>query len=315
MRNGRFKKAHIPQETLKNIGENVFSKINPYFQQYDQGIISAPEVSLIYLMAYLTELHPKTFLGSKINQIKSQGDFFDQIPWIQNQSLKAYSFQSFLNSFSLRGVPLSVNQTLLKWHEGLYPLEILDYVPYPDELFHFQKSGKRVLTLFRTKKQLSEYILEERDPFSFAVHDLEHAHEFFARPNVYLGQIGFYHLIEPFLSNSIVKQARKNNEQFKYEFEYAIADMNAYCVHLLKYFASAFHQLEQTETQYQGLFLDLILSIKPSIEIKNLIIKIYNQEKISDNETIILERFIHDQNHFQSSDSLNFSLDRSNSIT
>lgn len=302
MRKGRFKKAHISREQLLVLGPKIKEKMNPLFKSYETGQLDPAQLTLIYILAFITELYPKTFLGSKIKSDfkTSEGDFFKLIPWIKHPQLRNISFEQFLSSYTLRGIPSSINQTLIKWNKGEYPLILFFNVPLPDEVFKIQYQGKRIVTLFNGIEQLSKYVLNERDPLSFAIHDLEHAHEFFSREHVYQGQLSFYEFILPFMSNLKVLEARSTDQQFKDEFEYAISDMNAYCVHLLKYFIESFKELEKRNPQYRHLFFE-VTSKNLSSEALNIIEKIYRNEKICDNETIVLEKFIHDQKNSNSS--------------
>jgi hypothetical protein len=135
-----------------------------------------------------------------------------------------------LMSYCLKGVPLAASRSIVMWAMGYYPLQLLDYVPTPEELLRQQVKGKRIVSLVTTSIEMAK---ANRPPFEFLVHDLIHADRFYRNDIVALGQIGFFRWIEK-LHSARVFEPMLNSEIFCKEFYYTISDMNAYCVHMLK---------------------------------------------------------------------------------
>jgi hypothetical protein len=133
--------------------------------------------------------------------------------------------------FALKSTPETVNRALLSWSYGSYPLNLLFHVPQPGEVLAQQKEGRRCVTVLT--KNLDRYVLGERDPLSFTMHDLIHADHFYHDNHCYEGQLSLYWFLDAFLSSGRFDELL-GNEDFRSELEYLISDMNAYAIHSLK---------------------------------------------------------------------------------
>ena len=82
--------------------------------------------------------------------------------------------------------------------------------------------------------------MNERDAFSFLLHDLVHAYKMFNNHILLKGQIGFCKAIMKILENQqgkeLINDLIKSDESFEENFNYLISDMNSHTKHLFYYF-------------------------------------------------------------------------------
>jgi hypothetical protein len=131
----------------------------------------------------------------------------------------------------LPGFSNHVSITIAKFNE--WKLQVFDHIPTPLEILKWQQAGERCITLLTGFSDLSEGLYDNKDPFKFALHDIEHAYHFFKSKDLQKGQIGFYKTIDKILP----KISEKNilaDEDFSKDLNYLISDMNSHCVHLTK---------------------------------------------------------------------------------
>jgi len=145
----------------------------------------------------------------------------------------------FLQHNRFRGIPDSARQALLQWLGQKYPLTLLFHIPTVDEVFTLQKQGGRCVTFFLNSNDICK-LHHERDVISFIIHDLIHAHEFYADPKRAIQQIGFYHWLDNISQNTKIQVLLKQSGGFQERWEYVLSDMNSYCGHLLKTLHAAF---------------------------------------------------------------------------
>ena len=232
-RAGRFKKKLVSESELHAEAPFIQAKVTPF-----QNLLSGSHFVAAYILTYLSHRYPGNWLGSKKNSLKVPGVAWRDLPFkFEPNILKRLEGIETLNeifaNFALKSTPEPVNRAVLEWSAGRYGLELMFRIPYPSEVLQQQKMGRRCVTAI-VDQRLSTYILGERDALSFIMHDLIHADHFYYHQEVYLGQLGFYGLLDKTFSYFDL-----SNEEFAREFEYLIADMNAYAVHLLKCFKSA----------------------------------------------------------------------------
>ena len=146
---------------------------------------------------------------------------------------QADTVSGLLSRIRFRGIPDSARWALIHWLQGRYPLVLLFHVPVADEVFSLQKRGERCVTLFTRADELTAWH-QDRDAISFTVHDLIHAHEFYANPQRAGQQIGFYHWLEEIGECHALRELRRASPGFGEKWEYVRSDMNSYCGHLLK---------------------------------------------------------------------------------
>jgi len=128
-------------------------------------------------------------------------------------------------------------------------------IPTPLEVLEQQKVGRRCVTLFTEKKRLEKFVLGDRDPLSFTMHDLIHADHFY-HSSCFQGQLGFYGLLDFCLKQNHFEKHLQIDE-FAHELDYLISDMNAYAVHLMKCLKAAldhYHELKDFFPTWLGHF-------------------------------------------------------------
>ena len=196
----------------------------------------------LYLLLFLRLKHPKNWLQrkSKISGICHLLPFINFIPsefhlsaW-EKEKLKDVTLEDLFLNFHLKSFPASINRTMLAWIYNEWSIALFFHVPKPQELLAIQAAGQRCITLITTEKKIDTFILNNRDPLSFALHDIMHADQFFNTKETIKGQIGFYKYCLPLYDHSSVKEKILINKDFKQDFEYSTSDMNAYVIHLFK---------------------------------------------------------------------------------
>jgi hypothetical protein len=237
-RAGRFKKKLVSENELLLEAPIIRARLAPFQELYLSAKLTQAEFTAAYILIYLSYRFPKTWLGSAQKKTKVEGLPWRSLPFHFEQNIlkrldETVSLMEIFARFSLKSTPLAVNRSILEWHKGHYALELMFRIPRPHEVLQQQKFGRRCVTTV-TDERISKYILGERDSLSFTMHDLIHADHFFFHNDSYEGQLGFYGLLD-----RTIGYFNLSNESFADEFEYVIADMNAYPIHLMKCLKSA----------------------------------------------------------------------------
>lgn len=237
-RAGRFKKKLVSEEELLKEAPEIIVKLTPFQDLLSSSKISEAEFVACYILIFLSYRFPGSWLGSKIGRRKIQGKAWRDLPFnfepnIQRRLDEAQTLQDIFENYSLKSTPQAVNRAIVKWSDQNYKLELMFRIPKPNEVLVQQKQGRRCVTAL-VDQRISKYILGERDALSFTMHDLIHADHFYHNNLCYEGQLGFYGLLDKTISYFDL-----SNGPFSHEFEYVIADMNAYAVHLMKCLKSA----------------------------------------------------------------------------
>lgn len=133
-----------------------------------------------------------------------------------------------------RGLPGAIKETINHWQIGDWKLVLTERVPTVEQMLDIQLERSRYVSMIFD----FEFNHEGRDIFSFFLHDLMHAHHFFNHPEKMKGELGFYFLMKQALNQKVLETAMQD-PVFQTEFEYLISDMNAYCIHQLKYLRGA----------------------------------------------------------------------------
>jgi hypothetical protein len=227
-RAGRFKKKLVTESQLQAEAPLIEAKMAPFLELYHLGKLTAPEYTALFILTVLTLRHPKGWRGSKRPSLTISHQL--------NYEFEGLPLGTYFSEFALRAVPEAVNRALLQWSSRAYPLELMFRIPNPREVLNQQKEGKRCVTVLTEATRTSRYILGERDTLSFTLHDLIHADHFYFNNQCYQGQLGLYRLLDQEYN---VFTDLLSDDGFEREFEYLIADMNAYAIHLLKCLKSA----------------------------------------------------------------------------
>lgn len=151
------------------------------------------------------------------------------------------SFLSFWTKYTLRGLPIKINFVLVNWYLGNYPLELTFNIPTDKEMLELQCQGKRFVSLFKLKEEWLEQTPHQRDHFSFTIHDLIHAYEFFSNKYLFASQMNFYNKI--YANYETLKNA-SNNVKYQEELSYLISDINSHPAHLESFLESLINRYQ-----------------------------------------------------------------------
>lgn len=237
-RAGRFKKKLVSNEELLLEAPVMQKKIAAFYDLFKSGILNETQFVASYIILFLSHRYPGHWPGAKTGSQKIAGIPWRDLPFqfepnVQKRLEQIQNLEEIFANFALKSTPKSVNRAILEWAQGNYGLELMFRIPTPAEVLKQQKQGRRCVTCI-TDKRLGHYILGERDALSFTMHDLIHADHFYAHNECYQGQLGFYGLLD-----KTIDYFDLSHPEFAHEFEYLIADMNAYAIHLLKCLKSA----------------------------------------------------------------------------
>lgn len=216
----------------------VMARMAPFHELFTSFKITQADFVASYILTYLSLRFPNTWPGARKEAHRIPGIEWRELPFTFEQNVLKrlegiQSLQDIFSFFALKSTPMSVNRSILEWSSGRYQLELMFRIPGPREVLNQQKSGRRCVTALLDQR-ISKLILNERDALSFTMHDLIHADHFFHNNVCYRGQLGFYGLLD-----KTFEYFDLGHEKFAAEFEYLIADMNAYPIHLLKCLKSA----------------------------------------------------------------------------
>lgn len=217
-RRGRFAKFNINQDQIFKESNALFPTFYNYYCQYKSGLLHPAQFVALYLI--LVAKHRRSTLW--------QGSYFH---WLS--ALKPDEFIEFWGKTQLRGIPLKVNQVLINWYLGNYELTLCHHIPSAEEMLMIQASGKRYITLFILQNEWNQNIIHGREHFSFTMHDLIHAHEFFYNQSIKEQQICFYNKLK---SQYSVIKSLSNHQDYQASLDYLISDMNSHPQHLKNYF-------------------------------------------------------------------------------
>ncbi len=119
-------------------------------------------------------------------------------------------------------VEAHVAEGLLAWTHGRRKLELLFEIPTPARVLHLQARGMRCVSLLPDGADTAL----QANAFEFALHDLCHV-EKFVDPAHYLGQVGFFSLVDAATQNATWRQmTQKFDAQWLADFDHVAADMN-----------------------------------------------------------------------------------------
>jgi hypothetical protein len=237
-RSGRFKKKLVSEAELLREAPVILEQVAPFHELYASGALTAAEFAAAYVILYLAHRYPGTWPGARRASPRIAGTSWRRLPFrfepnVARRLAEVETLPEIFAGFALRSTPLAVNRALLQWLAGNYKLELMFRIPSPAEVLRQQRDGRRCVTVL-VDSRIARYVLAERDALSFTMHDLIHADHFYFDIACYEGQLGFYGLVDRTFDYFDLSRP-----EFAAEFEYVIADMNAYAIHLLKCLKSA----------------------------------------------------------------------------
>lgn len=242
-------KNQIPSDWLDKNADRLAQIFAPWRESFDAGRLSGAELVAIFLLVCNRSWRGKLWLAGRADfqSPTGEGDFSTPPSEVTFENLaRGFDFgekaqgdvMAFLAKWRLRGVSLRTQRALLKWHAGQYPIRLRFDVPKANELLHTQVLGERIVSLFLDNERLRIRTLE-RDAFTFALHDLEHADEFFHDPLRRDEQIRFYNQLKRALDAGLLNGFLNRDPRFASDWEYLISDMNSHPAHLTATFKAA----------------------------------------------------------------------------
>lgn len=193
------------------------------------------------------------------------------------------------NKNLFRGVKAAVNRTLINWYLDLYPLELYFHIPEPLEVLKQQAQGKRCVSCLLTLPDQG-YVLGDRDPWSFLIHDLIHADQFYFQNKSQKEQQLLCYLFLLGYQLEIWQPLWQSHPQAQPELEYIFSDMNSHPIHILKTLKSILVRYQYLDNWSTPLiskapemiqawwldFLDLNTKQESSLTHKNIMIHLQN---------------------------------------
>ncbi len=250
-RSGSYKKILISEDQLSLHKDKILACLRDLNSANFQDF----QYCTLYIILFLRLKHPKNWMQKKKtlmcnDPIPNDIHILDVIPpsfelntW-EKQKLHRVSFREFFNLFNLKGIPLATNRSMTHWSEEQWPIKCLKHIPSPRELLKMQSQGHRCITLIVNPEEITQLVLSSRDPLSFVIHDLDHADHFFSNKETHLAQVTLFKMIDAIYDKPEIKKGFQESTSFKNDFHYVSSDMNAYVIHMLKCFKSAFDRFD-----------------------------------------------------------------------
>lgn len=217
LRTGRFKKSILTPD-----GAQSFARLHR--DEFDQilakDFLHDSELTAEILVRFHQLHYGKLWKGAKHSDPQLQA-----LSCFENPSLEIFRHST------LKSLPCTVARSLCLWRTGRYRLKLLNYKPSPLELLKMQVQGFRCVSLL--SEDWGAFIDQERDVFSFVIHDLIHADHFFSQPQLFELQKYFYREILQLTERGFFDRATMT-ENSKNLIEYICSDMNSHPVHLYK---------------------------------------------------------------------------------
>ncbi len=236
MRKGRYQKNFLQPDQCPQWGQGMAAFI-PDLKNKLAETFSDAEFVAAYFLAGFEILHAKNWKGARFNANLWPEHWLTT--FVEQSPLKRIA------QYSLRGIPLSANRTLLAWQAGEYQLKLFFSVPSIAEVLQMQRQGVRCVTCLCEPEELQKYVLAERDPLSFTLHDLIHADHFFHDQTQRTVQIGFSRWLWLIWQAQEPLRIAESHPHFLTQFEYVSADMNSHGAHLSKYLKAILCQCGQ----------------------------------------------------------------------
>lgn len=245
---GGYKPVLVDLDSLKSESKYLEDKLAKITDLWKCGELSNQDVTTLYIIFYLHKRYSHKFLENykPLHTLKTSissrnlSDFFHED--LQNDKKLLYklnktntfSIFDLINNFNLHNIPLSARTALVKWYTGKYDIVPLLTVATVTEVIHLQANRKRCVTL--AVKNLDELIEGSRDALSFVIHDLVHAYKMFEDEILFKGQVAFSILMNKVINLDIIREFLHNDNDFKENFYYLVADMNSHTKHMFFHF-------------------------------------------------------------------------------
>jgi len=199
--------------------------------QWNNQQLATGEVILKYMLICLYEQEQFHSLQYRIKKSVDHKKF-SLIDIIQN--FDQLNSREFFNHYCIRKIKAKAQSALHAILQGQFKVIVTDKIFSPLELLQVQANGQRVVCLHFGHNKRQAQILTKKDGLHFAVHDLEHAWEFYHDQTLYQIQIGTFQMLLQLELKDFFEDIKKH-VQFKERYHYLISDMNTHWGHTLMY--------------------------------------------------------------------------------
>lgn len=237
----RFRKVNATKDQLVSIAEQITPTISRLAKMHQERKLE--DWAFVYAILIV---HAHALIGGKIwgsrlsNKIFLEAfltdtslylqDLFssqnDNLPYTKKIGPKT-SLGELLANWQLKMVPQKAQCTLQHWARKNWNLQIFSRPLEWKEVLALQASGSRCVTVITDPKDLANHVLNERDPWSFTIHDLEHGFQFFSDPVMHRAQSGFY-----LKTLQALNQGLFSAVPLPPLCKYALSDMNSHPLHM-----------------------------------------------------------------------------------
>lgn len=213
----------------------MLDRIPIIFGRHRQGELSDPAVASLYFLYWQLHRYGERFASrrNRRNPRPEAGSWLKLSETLGGAELEE-CLAGWFETYQFRGIIPGVPSALAAWLRAEWPLRMTLRIPTPREVLAMQVDGVRPVTLISDRERMLRPVLSKADGFAFMVHDLEHAHKFYADPESHAGQ---RHLFAQLLAGleAGLFQAFAEDRVFAEKFDYLISDMNTHIVHGLLY--------------------------------------------------------------------------------
>lgn len=225
VRRRSYRYSNLSESEAPRAALELFPLVQSLWMDLDSGQIHPAILCSRVLMGFNQFRFGHKWKGGGAPSNTEQGFSAEQISMLPSELL-------IWTKSTIRGIPWSVNRSLILWWLNQYHLRLYSHVPTAAQVLAQQCQGFRCVTFFRTQAELSELVEGERDAFSFLIHDLIHADHFFSDHELSHQQIHFYHQINGKLADRELLEMFESDPSFAKELNYIVADMNSHPAHL-----------------------------------------------------------------------------------
>lgn len=197
--------------------------------------LSDASAAALYFLYWQMHLH-----GSHFAARRSKSDARpDLAQWLAGlETLRGDDLEQTLIGwfarYQFKGVIGAVPQALRNWLTGAWSLALMEHIPRPRDVLALQIAGQRPVTIIADASRMLRPVLGKANGFAFLVHDLEHAHKFFADADLHRAQKQLFSNLADALEAGAF-QSLNSDAGFAAKFDYLISDMNTHPAHSLQY--------------------------------------------------------------------------------
>lgn len=218
-------------------------QLQHYWNCYEKKQISAQDltalcwISYYYLfpdiLSYQIQLKNKHYPAPLVDKAYpfQQDDFIMRILNLKKE-YPLNSLYEFFNSTYFKNTKSNTNKALCLWYQNKFELLPMSYVPTPLEVLQLQTQNRRCISLLFKEEELTHTFDHGRNVLQFMLHDLEHAWQMFALPEITSLQVQLSKKLLALFEEGAVDFLQEFPETKK-NLDYIFSDMNTHPEHTL----------------------------------------------------------------------------------